>query len=266
MRISRRPDRETGRGVDDDHVGTWIASDDGDRTIATATATRRADDRIFVRFEGDDADVDRSFERLLCSARETIDESVCVTVRRHERHRHEVARRLGLRPELTSVKYDVAVERALRRLDRLATSTRCQIVSADDVDRDDLFHLDVELRGATPGNDGWAGARSWFDDEMASPEYDPTGYHVAVDPHTDRLVGLCRMWRNPDRPSLGLLGVVDGHRNGRVAWELLRSTLASAAGWGSETFDLHTARPGLQRHVERIGATVSGGFTRYVGD
>ncbi|MEM9745245.1 MAG: hypothetical protein AAF945_01025 [Actinomycetota bacterium] len=266
MRISRRPDRETGRGVDDDHVGTWIASDDGDRTIATATATRRADDRIFVRFEGDEADVDGWFERLLRSAMEEIDEPICVTVRRDEEHRHQVTRRLGLRAELTSVKYDVAFETALRSLDRLATSTRWRIVSADEVDRDDLFHLDAELRGDTPGNDGWAGARNRFDDEMAAPEYDPTGYHVAVDPSTGRLVGLCRMWRNLDRPSLGLLGVVVEHRNGRLAWELLRTTLAGAADWGWLNFDFHTARPGLQRHAGRLGATVSGGFTRYVGN
>lgn len=141
---------------------------------------------------------------------------------------------------------------------------RFEIARADEVDADALFALDTELRGDTPGNDGWRGNRDWFDDELNSAEFDPSGYHVATDQHAGNLVGLCRMWRNPNGPTLGLLGVRRDRRNGFTALSLLRETLTSSSEWGWPTFETHTARPQLRRRLDRVGADQTGAYHRYV--
>ncbi|MEZ5295835.1 MAG: hypothetical protein R2697_06055 [Ilumatobacteraceae bacterium] len=78
------------------------------------------------------------------------------------------------------------------------------------------------------------------------------------------MIGLCRMWRNHDGPALGMLGVRRERRNGFVALRLLHDTLTAARDWGSPTFTTHTARPGLQRHLDRAGAVEQGTFHRFV--
>ena len=58
---------------------------------------------------------------------------------------------------------------------------------------------------------------------------------MALDPGRTP-AGLVRIWRNPDEPSLGLIGVLPEHRHTLIAAALLQQALTAASGWGSETF------------------------------
>jgi hypothetical protein len=141
-------------------------------------------------------------------------------------------------------------------------SGQTETIRADQVPPDDLFALDTDLRRDVPGNDGWQGNRTWFDDEMTSAEFDPAAYLVARDKDSGELAGLARFWRTEDGPTLGMIGVRPRYRSGRVALGLLHDTMLTASTWGSETFSTHTARSSLQRRLRAIGATEAGGLTR----
>jgi len=242
-------------------LGRWFAYDERGAPVGIAHATDRADGRVFVthRLKSDEA-----YSPLLTAALGVIDRPVNVTIDANLTDRMAEVRSLGLQLELSSLKYDVPFAAALGALRTPRSVRRFDIASAGEVDADLLFELDTELRGDVPGNDGWAGNRAWFDDEMRSPEFDPAGYRVAVDSDSGELLGLCRMWRNPDGPALGLLGACRQRRSGFVALELLRETLVRSSEWGWPTFSVHTARPGLQRHLRRIDARRSGGFIRFL--
>lgn len=239
----------------------WFAYDESGIPVGVAHATDRADGRVFVthRLRSDEA-----YVPLLTAALDAIDRPVNVTVNSALTDRMADVQALGLQHELSSLKYDVPFATALALLRTPRGPRRFDIASATEVDADLLFELDTELRGDVPGTDGWTGNRSWFNDEMSSPEFDPAGYRVAVDSESSELLGLCRMWRNPDGPALGLLGVRRERRTGFVALELLRETLAGSREWGWPTFSVHTARPGLQKHLHQVDARQSGGFIRFL--
>lgn len=111
-------------------------------------------------------------------------------------------------------------------------SSRLELVPADEVSPDLLFALDTELRQDVPGNDGWRGNRLWFDDELASDEFDPAAYLVTRARDSGDLIGLCRLWNNPTGPALGLLGVRRGHRTGGPALTLVHRAAMAASQWG----------------------------------
>lgn len=274
LMIRAEPDQDTAcvlYGLDADElarrfasappVGQWFAYREHGEPVGTATATERIDGRVFVthRLTSEDA-----FAPLLEAALRSITGRVHVIVNDDQVDRLAAVRTLGMTSELSSVNYSVPFTSALEQLPAPREVGRFEIAQANEVDPDALFELDTELRGDTPGNDGWRGNRAWFDDELESSEFDPSGYLVAIEPHGGRLVGLCRMWRNPDGPTLGLLGVRRNRRDGFTALALLRETLTGSKDWGWSSFETHTARPRLQRHLDRIGAEQTGAYHRYV--
>jgi len=58
--------------------------------------------------------------------------------------------------------------------------------------------------------------------------------------------------------------VLPEHRNSYLSSVLLRRGLTGAATWGFDTFTARTARPALQRRLERSGAAVTGRFAQMV--
>lgn len=182
-------------------------------------------------------------------------------MRDNQHDRLLVAIRAGFVVDLRAVAFDVPFQPTLQ-LTTARRSERIETLRADQVALDDLFALDTDLRQDVPGNDGWQGNRTWFDDEMTSAEFDPAAYLIARDKHSGELVGLARFWRNEDGPTLGMIGVRPSHRTGCVALGLLHDTLLAASTWGFATFSTHTARTSLQRRLQIIGATEAGGFTR----
>ena len=162
--------------------------------------------------------------------------------------------------------FRIRFDRALARLRRATVPVGYTLHPANAVDPDELFILDGELRRLTPGTDGWRGDRGWFDEELAeSPPFDPDGYLAATGPAGD-LAGLVRIWRNPDEPSLGLIGVLPEHRHTTIAAALLRTALTAASGWGSETFVAATspANPVIYPRMERLGAQPVRSTLRFV--
>jgi GNAT superfamily N-acetyltransferase len=250
-----------------DPVGRWLArSGNGADAVGLATAFVRPDRRLFLTHRLLD---ERAFEPLTKAAVSELEAAgsgpIHVTVSGTDSEaaaRRTALGRLGFNAESGGRTYEVPFAAALARRwpDRLRGLT---VQPADRVDPDALFALDTLLRSDTPGNDGWEGRRSWFDDELAGPEFDPEAYPVALDAATGTPVGLCRIWRNEDGPALGLIGVVPEHRSGRVAAVLAHRALRAAAAWGSPTFTTSTARPALQRRLGRLGAIETGGFVRF---
>jgi RimJ/RimL family protein N-acetyltransferase len=101
------------------------------------------------------------------------------------------------------------------------------IISAADADEDDLRRLDDTLRQDVPGTAGWTWDPGDFREEtFDSAEFDPATYLVAVDVDSGRYAGLVRVWNNPGRPRLGLIGVTRPHRRRGLA----RALLARAFG------------------------------------
>ncbi len=170
----------------------------------------------------------------------------------------------GFATETVSRRYDVPFSGIARGLPRALAKSKIEIVQADEIDSDSLFRLDELLRNDVPGLAGWVGDRAMFDHELASDDFDATGYLVAQDATSGELGGLIRFWRDQAGPKLGLLGVLHQHRRGFLAHRLLHAATASASQWGSPTFSTQTARLGLQRRLERLGGVCSGTFAQLV--
>ena len=242
-------------------IGHWFAYDEVGDVLGVGVAAERPDGRVFLAHR---LAAEHAYEPLLLQALETITGPVYVAVRDDQHERLALVRRCGLEHEVTNWTFDVRFDRVLATLPAPRTTADFSVARVSDVNPDQLYELDIALRNDVPGNDGWRGNRAWFDDELAASACDPTGYLVALDHGTGRLIGLCRMWRNPDGPSLGLLGVRRERRNGFVALRLLHDTLTAARDWGSPTFSTHTARSGLQRHLHRAQAVERGASHRFV--
>jgi GNAT superfamily N-acetyltransferase len=101
------------------------------------------------------------------------------------------------------------------------------------MDEDGLRAFDDALRQDVPGADGWVNdphefREYTFDDR----HFDPATYLVAVDDVNQAYAGLARVWNNPGRPHLGLIGVMPGYRRRGLAKVLLAAVLAPLRGHG----------------------------------
>ncbi len=151
---------------------------------------------------------------------------------------------------------NLSVVDALRALGGDEAPPDLEVRSAADVDEDRLRELDDELRQDVPGTSGWASTPAEFRAHtFDDPAFDARTYLVAVTP-AGELVGLVRIWMNPGRPRLGLLGVRREWRRRGIAWLLLRRALAAVEGHGGTEvvaeFDVGNAASGAI--AERLGA------------
>jgi|GEM_PF-602669 len=238
-------------------VGRWFAYQ-SNQAVGVATATRRVDERVFIVDRCAD---DAAYGELLAAATDAMTGTHFVSTRSNRAERIATVHALGFGTDLVSTNFNVPFAPTLDWLRRCATPSQAAFVPADQVNADQLYELDIELRNDVPGTDGWRGNRAWFDDEMAGPEFDPAGYCVAK-ADDGSLIGLCRFWRNEQSPRLGLLAVKRPYRTGRLALGLLHAAAQGASTWGSPTFETHTARPAMQRRLRRLGAVESGGVVR----
>lgn len=234
-------------------VARWVALDDK-RPIGLATALIRPDDRLFLSCRLTDESV---FAPLLDAAVADLDRPVHLSIADHQQDRLRLADLAGFQVEVRNENFEVPFWSALERTGS-GHSARVELVQADQVDRDQLFTLDNELRQDVPGCEGWRGDRRWFEDEMTGDTFEPRAYVVARDRAGGQLIGLCRIWRNPVAPTLGLIGVRRTHRTGYPARMLLHAALSAASTWGSETFVAQTAHRSLQRRLRSFGAVQTG--------
>ena len=216
-----------------------ILAYDGDVLAGTVTGLRRPDNRTFLRFDYHDA---TAFQALASAATEAFRPPLCVMVDASNLETIGTLGEAGFAVLITEERVRIRFDAALRMVRRATTPAGYSLHGADAVDKDVLFDLDTKLRNMVPGTDGWQGGRDIFDREIAdSPPFDPCAYLVAVHELSGEYAGLVRMWRNPDEPRFGLIGVLPHHRSAPVAAALLKQALAAASQWGSETFVAETS-------------------------
>jgi ribosomal protein S18 acetylase RimI-like enzyme len=139
-----------------------------------------------------------------------------------------------------------------------------ELVSADRVDMGRLRELDDELRQDVPGSDGWRWNAADFRDEMASTDFDPSVYLVAVD--RGAYVGIVRVWMGRTVPRLGFVGVSRPYRRRGVALALLSRAFGILASRDipevtTEIDESNTASRGL---LEGLGARRVGGSVELI--
>ena len=225
----------------------WIARERS-RIIAAAETIERPDARLFMSYKGDHraaADLSRvvaeHHQRPVFTS--TAPGSVLT----------KLLVAAGFQIELTTEHFVVRFDAALEAVRRGRLPVRYRLVDVSEADPDRLFELDNAVRNLVPGTDGWAGNRGWFDEELA----DPAAYRIAIDRTTGDYAGLARVWRNPDGPRFGLIGVLPTHSRPSPAPALLRAVLNEAATWGFETFRTETALTNLVVHTRlaRLGSS-----------
>lgn len=124
-----------------------------------------------------------------------------------------------------------------RAMDVLASARMpdgIEVRRVDGVDVDELRRLDDELRDDVPGTAGWRSSPEEFaGDTFDDPAFNPGTYPVAVDAASGALIGLVRVWMNPDAPRIGMMGVRRSHRRRGIVSALLREALGAARALGA---------------------------------
>jgi RimJ/RimL family protein N-acetyltransferase len=150
-----------------------------------------------------------------------------------------------------------SVEQALEALGDARLPAGVSLRSAEDVDEDALRQLDDELRQDVPGTSGWRSTPEEFREHtFADPAFDPRTYLVAVDDGSGELIGLVRIWMNPQGPRLGKVGVLPEWRRRGIASALLAEALRAVRALGaSEVASGHDVANEASRGLfERLGA------------
>lgn len=141
------------------------------------------------------------------------------------------------------------------------------VISAADADERRWRELDDALRQEVPGTDGWRNDPAGFAREaLDDPQFDPASYLIAVAERSGEYVGLVRVWRRPDTPRLGLIGVLPPYQRRGLgvallarAFDVLRQR--GRAEVSCEVDRTNTASNALMR---RLGARRVGGQVELV--
>ena len=149
------------------------------------------------------------------------------------------------------------IEQALLALGEASPPDGVSITSAAHVDEERLRLLDDELRQDVPGSSGWRSTPEEFREHtFADPAFDARTYLVAVDSGTDELVGLVRIWMNPEGPRLGMVAVKRKHRRRGIGSMLVAQALRAvhAAGAAEVRTEYDLTNSGSRVLFEGIGA------------
>lgn len=127
-----------------------------------------------------------------------------------------------------------------------------------EVNEDRLRLLDDELRGDTPGSDGWRWPPADFHEETYSS---PSVYLVAGE-----YAGLCRVWLDRPVPRLGFIGVRREQRGRGLARTLVAAALGDvrALGHSHVTAEVNETNIPSQALVRGFGARRIGGYVELV--
>lgn len=240
-------------------VRRWMAIDGG-KAAAAVSLWDRPDRRTFLYFAGPDRTAN---PRLADAVTEALERPVYAFADSADEELVEALQSAGFETEHVAERFRVRFDRVLAKLRRAWIPSEVSIRCADTVDEDRLFDLDNAIRRQTPGTDGWEGDREWFHQELTeSPPFDPSAYLVAVDDRSGDYAGLVRMWRKPDGPRFGLVGVLPEYRNTTIAGALLRQALQAASGWGHESFtaEVSPANRTIYDRLRSVGAASMGEF------
>ena len=241
----------------------WRAFD-ADQAVGAVRATLRPDNRWFVAFDTCRAD---SYQPLLSALAESIGEDLYTTARDTDEQSLDRLARLGFTQNRRESYYLIPTDPAATGLDTAPEPEGIVIISAADADEDQLRVLDDALRQDVPGTAGWRWDPGDFREEtFDSEQFDPATYLVAMDTDSCDHVGLIRVWVNPGRPRLGLVGVVSPYRRRGLARALLARAFRVLHERGQtvvtgEADDANLASSAL---LLRLGARRHAGFVEVV--
>ena len=242
------PARLAGRDAASSEVpDRWVAWDRG-TAVGAALARTRPDNRVFLSFAGEPA----AGGLLSQAAHAALGRDLYTTLDEGSLELAASLRSVGFDTNLTTEIFLVSFSQALQSLRHTPVPSGIATVAAADADPDRLFALDNAVRSRVPGTDGWTGNRVWFNTELT----DPAAYRVALDLHTGDYAGLARIWRNPDGPRFGLVGVTEEYRRTRLGPALIRLVLEQANEWGHRCFAAETALTNryLHHRLQRIAS------------
>ena len=225
-----------------------------------STTWLRPDDRMFVEFECHEIS---AYAPLTEAAAAAHARPLYTMVDEDDRTGVVALRAAGFHTDLVIERFRVTFDAALDWFGGAAPAG-FRIDPADVVDEARLFSLDNAIRNDVPGTDGWRGDWAWFRQELTeAPPFDADAYPVAIDEANGEYVGLARIWRNPDGPKFGLVGVLRQYRGTPVAAALLDRALTAASAWGHDTFTVETSPAStriykllVELNAERIGRSL----------
>ena len=136
--------------------------------------------------------------------------------------------------------FRLPVRAALANLPEPVAPDEYRIISAADADIGELHRLDELLRMDIPGSAGWRMSLQEFRRYTFDPShFNSRTYLVAENDIGEAYLGLARVWIDSERPRLGMVGVVAGHRRRGIASLLLAHALsATAEVTGADSVDL----------------------------
>lgn len=238
----------------------WFVHQDGQAIGAVATWLR-PDDRLFLAFKVDNV---RAFGPLVDAVVAALHRPLSTTVDLGEADHVAALRDCGFTVETVGEGFRIRLSDVRRLVQRAWVPSGYHIASVADVDERKAFELDIEIRNLVPGTHGWIGDPEWFHEELRSPEFDRDAYLIAVEQVHDRYVGLLRIWRNPDGPRLGLIGVLPERLRTPIAAALLKQGLKAASGWGYDSFMTETSPSNAHTYprLERLAAERLGRFAQ----
>ncbi len=199
-------------------AGEWRAVEDG-QDVGFAQAAPRPDRRWFVWLDSWRAD---AYAELLAAVGDDTRQNLYIAVDESDDEQLDRCRLLGLAVNRREDEYLVPTGPAVTGLQDARFPAGIHAMSAADAEVGALRALDDLLRQDVPGTDGWVNDPGEFQEyTFGSRHFDARTYLVAVDEATGRYAGLVRVWNEPSRWRLGLIGVVAAYRRSGVARALL---------------------------------------------
>jgi ribosomal protein S18 acetylase RimI-like enzyme len=238
----------------------WRAFDGTCKTGAIR-AFLRPDNRWFVSFE---PGRDDSYAPLLDAVAANVDDDLYVVVEENDDAEIKRLTALGFAPCRREGNFLIPADPAVTGLGSATTPDDIVLISAADVDEDQLRELDDELRQDVPGSNGWTWDPADFREETwDAPDFDPALYVVALDARTGELAGLARVWNSPGHPRLGLIAALRPYRRRGLSRAMLARVFGvlherGVAEVTAEVDDTNAACLSLMRamNARRNGGTV----------
>jgi RimJ/RimL family protein N-acetyltransferase len=239
-------------------AGEWRALD-GDQGVGFAHAMPRPDRRWFVWLDSWRAD---AYEALLAAITDDIQQDLYITVDESDYEQLDRCDMLGFVINRREDEYLVPTDAAVTGLGDARLPAGFHAVSARDTEPGALRALDDLLRQDVPGTDGWVNDPAEFQEYTFAPQhFDARTYLVAIDEAAGRHAGLVRVWNEPSRHRLGLIGVVAGYRRRGLALALLATAFQPLheQGVGEVTAEVDPANTACASLMRRLGARRTGG-------
>jgi RimJ/RimL family protein N-acetyltransferase len=239
----------------------------GDQAVGAVRAFLRPDNRWFVAFDDGRADSDAP---LLAAVAADAGADLYATADERDQASLDRLARLGFTVNRRESRYVIPTGSGAGGSAAGAGAAEPEgtvIISAADADEDELRRLDDTLRQDVPGTAGWRWDPGDFREEtFDSAQFDPATYLVAVDADSGRYVGLARVWHQPGRPRLGLIGVTRPYRRRGLARVLLAQvfTVLHRRGQAEVTAEADDTNAASRSLLLSLGARRVGGDVELV--